>query len=132
WTGGDFSFVEPTALAMLFLKRTGHAGEPRLAQAAAMLRARAFAAGGWNYGEPEVLGGMLFPTVAPTALAALALADEADDQTSAALDWLETQRGQISSLYSLAWAALALNLGGRPATAWQQDIAGKWPSTPAQ
>jgi hypothetical protein len=126
WTYGDFSFVEPTALAMIALKRLGNGNHQRVREGAATLRSRALAAGGWNYGEPMVLGGTLFPTAAPTALALLALADEQDEITAAALNWLQGQRGQISSLFSLCWAAIALNVLGVSDEGWKSDVMTLW------
>ena len=64
WSVGAFSFVEPTALAVLFLKQAGHGGHDRVQQGVGLLRDRAFKEGGWNYGEPEVLGGRLYPAEA--------------------------------------------------------------------
>ena len=132
WTYGDFSFVEPTAMAMIALKRLGYGDEPRVREGAATLRTRALVAGGWNYGEPMVLGGTLFPTVAPTALALLALADEQDEMTAAGLNWLEGQRGQISSLFSLGWAAIALNVLGASDEGWKTDVMTLWDGSSPQ
>lgn len=130
WTPDGFSFTEPTALAVTFLKRFGYGGEPRVPEAARMLRARALPGGGWNYGEPVVLGGELFPTVVPTALALLALADEQDDTTAAGLDWLLAQRGQISTLFSLGWACIALAALNRLDDNWRSDLATAWANAP--
>jgi hypothetical protein len=132
WTSGDFSFVEPTALAMTFLKQTGHSAESRVRQAVSMLHTRALAAGGWNYGEPQVLGGDLFPTVAPTALALIALADEQDGTTDAAVQWLQSRQGQVSSLFSLGWGAAALNVLGVLDDAWRQDVMTQWCAAPPE
>jgi len=132
WTFGDYSFVEPTALAMVFLKQSGSGSEVRVRQGGDMLRARALAAGGWNYGEPKVLGGELFTTVAPTAAALLALADEPDEVTAAALSRLLEQRGQISSLFSLGWASIALNVVQTLDDGWRDDVVTLWSSLPAE
>jgi len=131
WTHGDYSYVEPTALAVIFLKQAGRGDHPRVRQAADMLRARALAGGGWNYGEPNILQGELFPTVAPTALALLALADEPDDTTGRALDWLQGQKGQISSLFSLGWSAIALNVLGALNDDWRTGVIGRWTELPS-
>lgn len=130
WTPGDFSFVEPTALAVLFLKQHGQGGEVRVASGASMLRARVLASGGWNYGEPQVLEGDLFPTAVPTALALLALGDEPDETTAAARTWLQGQRGQLRSLFSLAWTVAALNALGMADAAWCADVADAWCTAP--
>jgi hypothetical protein len=132
WTYGDYSFVEPTGLAMIFLKRAGHGSAARVRQGASMLRARAFASGGWNYGEPRVLGGDLFPTVAPTAVALLALADEQDEASAAAATWLAAQRGQVSSLFSLGWAAIALNVFNLLDDNWRADVRARYCALPVE
>jgi hypothetical protein len=131
WTSGDFSFVESTALAMIFLKRMGHGGSDRVRQAVEMLHARALPGGQWNYGEPGVLGGELFAAAAPTALALAALADERDATTDGALEWLGQQQGQITSLFSLGWAAIGLNLLGQLTDSWRDEVIARWSATPA-
>ena len=132
WSPGAFSFIEPTAWAVLFLKQAGQADQPRVRESIDLMRNRALAAGGWNYGEPEVLGGRLFPADAPTALVLLALADEQDDATAAGLDWLLTRRGQITSLYSLGWAAIALNVLAVITSDWQDDVVATWSGLPIE
>ncbi len=132
WTIGDFSFVEPTALAMIFLKQQGHAGSPRVRSAARLLRDRALDDGGWNYGEPEVLGGKLYPAAVPTALALLALADEQDAVTAAALEWLRSQLGQLTTLFSLGWAAAALGVLGQLDAEQRSQVAALWSDSPAE
>ena len=130
WTAGDFSFTEPTSLAMIFLKKAGHAAASRVREGARFLRDRALPGGGWNYGEPQVLGGDLFPTVAPTALALLALADEQDETTAAAETWLCGQVGQIPSLLSLGWATIALNVLGLLDDDWRAAIVNRFSALP--
>ena len=130
WTVGDYSFVEPTAAAVIFLKRQGYGSHERVRTAAAMLRSRATAEGGWNYGEPQVLGNDLSPAVVPTAMALVALADEPDDLTAAAWNWLLSRRGTITSLFSLGWAAIALNVWNAMDANWTADLIGRWDAAP--
>lgn len=132
WSPGAFSFVEPTALTVLFLKQAGYGEHGRVREAVHLLRDRVLAAGGWNYGEPEVLGGRLYPAEAPTALALLALQDEQDATTAAGLGWLRQREGQITSLYSLGWAATALNVLGAISREWQDTVAESWSLLPPQ
>ena len=127
-----FIAAEPTCLAMIFLKKAGYRDHPRVREAADMLRNRALAGGGWNYGEPRVLGGALYPAVGSTAMALAALADEQDDVTAAGLSWLLAQRGAISSLPSLGWATIALNVLGRLDDAWSGDVIATWSASPPQ
>jgi hypothetical protein len=128
WLPGDFSLTEPTAMSLIFLKQAGYSQNPRVREAANMLRARAIASGGWNYGEPRVWGGELFPAVAPTAMAVTALADEQDNTTAAAVEWLLGQQPQLTSLFSLSWAAIALNLLGLLDDSWTTQVIAQWQS----
>jgi hypothetical protein len=132
WSPGAFTFIEPTAWAVLFLKQAGYTDHDRVRTGVHVIHDRALAAGGWNYGEPVVLGDTLFPTAAPTALALLALADEPDDRTAAGLTWLQTQRGQITSLYSLGWTAIALNLLGALTADGQDEVIASWTAQTAE
>lgn len=129
WTWGDYSFVEPTAFAVLFLKQMGHGGHSRVRQGVQMLRDRALPSGGWNYGEPVVLGSELYPAVMPTSLALLALADEPDATTQGGIDWLVGRQGAPMGLLGLAWAALALRLTG--GGDWSAELATAWADAPA-
>lgn len=132
WSPGAFSFIEPTAWGVLYLKQAGYADHARVRGAVELIHDRALAAGGWNYGEPEVLGGTLFPTAAPTALVLLALADEPDERTAAGLSWLQAQRGQITTLYSLGWTAIALSVLGTMTAEWQDEIIATWTAQSAE
>lgn len=132
WLPGAFTFIEPTAAAVLFLKQAGFSAHQRVRAGVQVIHNRALAAGGWNYGEPEVLGGALFPTAAPTALVQLALADEQDDRTAAGLSWLQTLSGQITALYSLGWTAIALNVLGALTGEWRDEVIATWNAQPAE
>lgn len=130
WTSGDYSFAEPTSLAAVFLKQQGYAQHERVRQAMAALRTRALADGGWNYGEPVVLNGQLYPAAPPTALVLLAMADEQDATTAAGVEWLSGQAGTLSSLFSLGWAAVGMNVLGRLDDVWTAEVIARWQATP--
>lgn len=130
WTSGDYSFVEPTSAAVVFLKQQGQAGHARVREAVMLLHNRALPAGGWNYGESVVLGNTLLPAIVPTAMALLALADEPDDTTSAAVAWLSAQQGTITSLFSLGWASIAMNVLGLLDDFWTADVIDRWFACP--
>lgn len=79
WTDGTFSWVEPTALAVMALKhhpRLAHA-QARAAEGQRLLLDRVCYAGGWNYGNSNALGSQLDPHGPPTALALMALREHA-------------------------------------------------------
>jgi len=72
WVPGTAAWVEPTAFALLSLRRAQR--EPALqAEAVALLEDRACHGGGWNYGNPLAFDRPLPPQPGPTAWAALAL-----------------------------------------------------------
>ena len=121
WIDGTFSWVEPTAWALLLLKKSS-AGRPdaatadRLRVGDAVMRDRACAQGGWNYGSSNVYGQELFPYVPTTALGLLALQDHRSDATvSRALDRLRKDIASERSAMALAMAAIALRAYGEPA-----------------
>ena len=77
WIAGTFSWVEPTAWALLALRKRAAAGQRidsrRLSEAEALLVDRCCEHGGWNYGNANMLGKELRPYVPTTAMALLAL-----------------------------------------------------------
>ena len=76
WLPNTFSWVEPTAYAVLTLKRMPEPSDRALAridEAERMLLDRMCLGGGWNYGNSRVLGEELWPYPDTTALALLAL-----------------------------------------------------------
>lgn len=84
WIAGTFSWVEPTAWGVLALRRAKAAAaggaaavdvEARLSEAAKLLLNRACHAGGWNFGNADVMGQDLRPYVQASAMALLALTD---------------------------------------------------------
>lgn len=122
WTAGASSFVEPTAYAVLALKKLrrqlpgAHVAE-RIDEAERMVYDRTCRAGGWNYGNSAVLGADLWPYADVTALTLLALADHRtrpDNQRS--LTALRRMLEHVDSGLTLAWAALCF-------AAYQQDTA---------
>mgnify|MGYP000981079356 CR=1 FL=1 len=72
WVSGTAAWIQPTAFAMLSLRRVGRSPE-RIEQGVAMIADRQCADGGWNYGNPEVLGAQLAAHIDSTGWALLAL-----------------------------------------------------------
>ena len=72
-----------------------------------MLRDRACPQGGWNAGNGIVFGSALRPHIDTTAIALLALTDDADAVAVQALHWLRHAIVDCPSAYSLAWSAIA-------------------------
>ena len=70
------AWLEPTAMALLALKHTGHDAHVRAREAVDLLHDRLLPNGGSNYGNTFVFGQELRPHVQPTGLALLALTGE--------------------------------------------------------
>lgn len=114
WVEGTVSWVAPTAMVML-AHRAWHRNSARLATGEAMLLDRACPEGGWNAGNSEVFGVPLDPHPDFTAMALLALNGRSSEPSpiiAKSLGYLPDRLATSESLYSLAWAALAL-------AAWQ-------------
>lgn len=125
WADKTHSWIEPTALHVLALKRCGLGSHARVREAVAMLLDRLLPAGGCNYGNTVVLGQTLRPHVQPTGLAMLALAGESpksevqgpksgigvqdiDKRIQRSLSYLHRSLVPRITASSLAWALLGL------------------------
>jgi hypothetical protein len=111
WVEGTVSWVAPTSMVILAYN-TWQRRSPRLGSAAAMLADRACPKGGWNAGNSEVFGVPLEPHPDFTSMALLGLRgfQRRDEPIiKASLDYLYGRLVTSESIYSLAWAALAMN-----------------------
>jgi hypothetical protein len=121
WTPGTSSWVEPTALALIFLHQAPPALLPaecaeRRRVGEALLLDRMCPDGGWNAGNPKVYGVSGIPQFGPTAWALLALQEQPERmENRRSLDWLAREFDSIAGPASLALAHLALEANGRPA-----------------
>ncbi|MEP7306007.1 MAG: hypothetical protein ABJA98_10865 [Acidobacteriota bacterium] len=120
WIEETFSWVEPTALCLLALKRSRRAAsgpetDARVQEAEHVLLARSCATGGWNYGNASVYGQDLRPYVPTTALGLMALADRrADPVVIRGLEFLRNNQLNERSGMALALTALCLRIHGLP------------------
>jgi hypothetical protein len=114
WVADTYSWVEPTALAVLALGRQGLVSHARTADGLRLIRDRAIATGGWNYGSPAIFDVNLRAQPAPTALALLALrVDNADPgMVDRGTAYLESVLPETRAAQSLGWGLLALNAWG--------------------
>lgn len=122
WVADTHSWVEPTAIALLALRREGLASNDRVREGIRMLRNRAISTGGWNYGNNTVFGNTLRPRPAPTGLALLALAGlNPSPNIEPAIAYLLRVLPTIRSAQSQCWGLLGL-------TAWKRrpPEAGFW------
>ena len=124
WIAGTFSWVEPTAWALLALKKRAAAGQridsARLSEAEALLVDRCCEHGGWNYGNGNMLGKELRPYVPTTAVALLAL--QKTEQPAAAvveksLAYLDRAASSEPSAVALSLSVMALRAHAHPADA---------------
>jgi hypothetical protein len=118
WIPGAFSWVEPTALGLIALKKLGvpptdTKAVSRIEQGERMIYDRMCAGGGWNYGNSKTLGEALQPFPDTTALALLALADHRDRPANQqGLEALQRTTRDISSGLALALGVLCLDVYG--------------------
>ena len=119
WLDGAFSWVEPTTMCVLALKKARQwfgdtSGDGRIDEGERLLLDRSCKNGGWNYGNAEVLGQQLSPYVPTTALALLALRDQWEHPIVArSIDFLSGSRTTEVSSMALALAAIGLRAYGR-------------------
>ncbi len=116
WVEGTHSWLEPTALAVLALRRAGQVDHVRTRDGLRLIRDRAIRSGGWNYGNSTVFGADLRPHPSPTGLALLALAGIDDDDSphvAQSCAFLERILPMTHAPQSLCFGTLALAAWGR-------------------
>jgi hypothetical protein len=127
WTKNTFSWVEPTAYALLALKRLRpnllerqKEVDERIRQGERMLYDRMCEGGGWNYGNSEVFGEKLWPYPDTTAVALLALQDRAREKANQlSLEALERMLAENPSRLALAWSIICFSVYGRESRRWR-------------
>jgi hypothetical protein len=117
WRSDATGFVEPTAYALLALKKLRpHADarvEARIRDGEALLYDRVCPDGGWNYGNSIVLGVDLPAYADVTALTLIALQDfRGREPNVVGLAALRRMLAEVDSILALAWATLCLSLYG--------------------
>lgn len=117
WTSNEFSWVEPTAYALIALKKIGRGrsedARPPIAEAERMLYDRACPGGGWNYGNSVVYGEALAPFLETTAITLIALQGYRDDERNrVSLAALKRMLVDAASGLGLSWSMLCLRLHG--------------------
>lgn len=120
WIDETHSWVEPTAMAVMALRVTGHDHHERVKEAVQMLLNRQLPHGGWNYGNTLVFGKELHPMPESTGAALTGLAGMVEQKHIArSLDYLQATVDRLRTPISLGWSLLGL-------AAW--DL---WPSNAA-
>ena len=117
WTAKTFSWVEPTALAMLALRAAGSKDHRRVQEAVVLLMDRQLRDGGWNIGSPMVFGQVLraMPENTGMALQALCgLVPRKDVEKS--IRYLASCLGQLHTSFTLGWSLLGISAWGEGVT----------------
>lgn len=114
WVVSTHSWLEPTALAVLALKATGHRDHPRTREAVRLIIDRLLPDGGANYGNTFVFDQQLRPHLQPSGIALWAVADEHDtsgriDRTA---DYLRNVLTTETTTASLCYALFGLAAAG--------------------
>jgi hypothetical protein len=126
WVEGTHSWLEPTAMAVLALRRAGRGDNERTRDGERLIRDRVIRNGGWNYGNSTVFGADLRPHPAPTGLALLALAGNDDfdsPHVARSCAYLEKVLPTTRAPQSLCFGTLALAAWGRRPAAADEWIA---------
>jgi hypothetical protein len=123
WVENTHAWLEPTALAVLALRREGLSNHQRASEGVRLISNRAITNSGWNYGNVATFGTPLHPQPAPTGLALLALAglDVKGNLVDAGCRYLLENVPRVRSPRSLSWGLLGLTAWRRrpdPSHAW--------------
>lgn len=116
WISNTFSWVQPTSYAVLALKMSGLQRHPRVLEAEKLLFDRKCPGGGWNFGNPVMLGRPVDPSIVETAITLLALQDLPEDteEIASGLKVLENGLPRLPSALGLALGILCLTAYERP------------------
>jgi hypothetical protein len=120
WVNDTFSWIEPTAWALLALKRsdtgrTDSDSRSRRDEAERLLINRTCVGGGWNYGNASSQGQDLRAFVPTTAVGLLAMQDRrSEESVQRSLAFLVRERAGESSTMALSLAVIALHLFDEP------------------
>lgn len=126
WQPGEAAWVLPTGLSMLALTAAGYGRHALLNEGAKYLVDRRCGSGGWNWGNPVMLGKALPATIPETALALLALRalGLATDHPAvqAGLGFLGTSSPDLSSGSEDSWRLLGLKAWDRTVPGLQESV----------
>ncbi|HZO42420.1 MAG TPA: prenyltransferase/squalene oxidase repeat-containing protein [Methylomirabilota bacterium] len=127
WTADGFSWVEPTAYALIALKKLGadigRSAGPHIREAERLLYDRMCSGGGWNHGNSNAYGVAIPPYPETTALALIALQDrQTETPNRASLERLVAMLSEAESGLSLSWAILCFSVRGLDVAVWQRRL----------
>ncbi|MFC1532331.1 hypothetical protein ACFL7M_03045 [Thermodesulfobacteriota bacterium] len=109
WIEGTHSWVEPTALAFLALKRAGYEKHNRVTEALQLILDRQLPKGGWNYGNTYVYGQEFRPLPYSTGMLLYALEGSVDrEQIQKSIGYISKRIQKDRTPLSLGWEILGL------------------------
>jgi hypothetical protein len=128
WVDQTHSWLEPTAITLLALRRAKASDHPRVKEGMSLILDRAIPEGGWNFGNNIVFGRGLRPKPAPTGMALLALSGlvESHQAIDRGLSYLEEELPRVRSAISLGWGLLGLTAWGRRPAATDDWLGDAW------
>jgi hypothetical protein len=131
WITGTFSWLEPTAWAVIALKRLDRArGNHRIEVGERLIADRACYDGGWNYGNAWALDKQLPGHVPTTALGLLAMRDRKSlGVVKRALQFLELRKTAERAALSLGLTKIALASYGSESASVDDVLADQWKRT---
>jgi len=109
WTYGTYTWVDPTARALVALNRLRPNARP-IQGGQLALALRECVGGGWNYGSPEVMGTNVEPYLATTAMAVMALHAVTDPMLERGIKVIKRLWDEEDGMLSGALAVAALRL----------------------
>lgn len=121
WVPGTFSWVEPTAWAVLSLEAAGRHGHSRAVEGRALLADRQCVDGGWNTSAPDVFG-VPVPAYQSTTAMVLAALPAGHPAVALGFRWLDADLEGPSPL-SAAWSLLAATRHGRDPAPFRDRLA---------
>ena len=114
WVENTHSWVEPTSMAVLALRSSGHGEHPRVLEAVRMLLDRQLPSGGWNMGNTLVFGKELLPFPESTGHALTALNSFTNTEVvQKSLDYLNKIIQDLRTPLALAWGLFGLTSWNR-------------------
>lgn len=109
WIEDTHGWIEPTAMTLLALSRSGYGDHARVQEALRLVLDRQLPKGGWNYGNTTVFGRELNPAPESTGAALLALAGRVPRSVvHHSLDYLSTAVEGLRTPIALGWSLLGL------------------------
>ena len=132
WTPGTASWIEPTAVALIFLHqlpamKNSPNANARLQMGESFLYDRMCPSGGWSMGNPKIYGIEGIAQAGVTAWALIALQKNRErEENRRSIEWLETNFVSINGASSLALARIALKANGRTTASIESKLAAQF------